>query len=160
ERTSRRRNVITPEKVRPVLTVIVPVYDGAATIVENVNVIKRAVEAGVDGEIELIVVSDGSIDATEELLLAARPETGIRVIHYDRNLGKGYAVRTGALAARGDWVAFIDADLDLDPASLPVFLETARQDGLDFAIGSKRHPDSVVFYPRSRRVASWCYQQL
>ena len=43
---------------------------------------------------------------------------------------------------------------------MPAYLEVARRDGLDFAIGSKRHPDSVVHYPRSRRIASWCYQQL
>ena len=38
-------------------------------------------------------------------------------------------------------------------------METAERDGLDFAIGSKRHPDSKVIYPRSRVVASWLYQQ-
>lgn len=145
---------------RPVLSVVVPVYDSATTIVENVRVIRQAVEGQVDGDVELIVVSDGSIDGTAEALLAAQPETALRVIHYDRNLGKGYAVRAGALAARADWVGFIDADLDLDPAALPRFLETAKNEKLDFAIGSKRHPDSSVHYPRSRRVASWCYQQL
>ena len=54
------------------------------------------------------------------------------MIHYDRNLGKGYAVKVGALASRGDWVALIDADLDLDPASVPFYLEVARREGLDF----------------------------
>jgi glycosyltransferase involved in cell wall biosynthesis len=146
---------------RPSLTVVVPVYNGGAAIVENVNAIRRAVVAGLANEmVELIVVSDGSIDDTAESLLAARADQGIRVIHYDRNLGKGYAVRAGALAASGDWVALVDADLDLDPGSVPGFLETARRERLDFAIGSKRHPESVVHYPRSRRVASWCYQQL
>src|SRR5205823_5451891 len=60
----------------------------------------------------------------------------------------------------GAWIALVDADLDLDPASIPGYLETAARERLDFAIGSKRHPGSVVQYPRSRRVASWCYQQL
>ena len=157
-----------------------PVYNGGEGIVDNVGVIQRSVAAGLPGEdVEVIVVSDGSIDDTAERLLSARSEAGIRVIHYDRNLGKGYAVKTGALAAHGDWIALVDADLDLDPASLPHYIETARQDDLDFAIGSishttrppsydlcisriasHRHPDSVVHYPRSRRIASWCYQQL
>jgi len=104
-------------------------------------------------------VSDGSIDGTAERLLETRTP-GLRVLHYDRNLGKGYAVKAGALAATGSWIGLIDADLDLDPASLPVYLAAARTEELDFAIGSKRHPDSVVAYPRSRRIASWCYQQL
>jgi glycosyl transferase family 2 len=140
---------------------VVPVYNGGDEIVANVDVIRRAVADGLPGEtIEVIVVSDGSIDGSAERLLESRADRGIRVIHYDRNLGKGYAVKAGALAAHGDWVALVDADLDLDPASIPLYLELARREWLDFAIGSKRHPDSVVHYPRSRRVASWCYQQL
>ena len=146
---------------RPLLTVVVPVYNGGDQIVENVGVIRQALARGLAGEeIEVIVVSDGSIDETEDYLLAARTSAGLRVIHYDRNLGKGYAVKAGALASHGEWVALVDSDLDLDPASVPEFLEIARREQLDFAIGSKRHPDSAVSYPLSRRVASLCYQQL
>lgn len=142
------------------LTVVVPVYNGGDEIVENVELIRNRVAAGLeDVGLELIVVSDGSIDGTAERLLEQRT-AGLRVIHYDRNLGKGYAVKAGTLAAHGDWIALVDADLDLDPASIPHFLSTARSESLDFAIGSKRHPDSAVQYPRSRRVASWLYQQL
>ena len=147
-------------QARPLLTVIVPVYNRGDEIVGNVEEIRRLVVARVPGpEVELIVVSDGSLDDTAERLLAAR-EPGTRVIHYDRNLGKGYAVKVGALAAHGQWIALVDADLDLDPASIPDFLDAARRDELDFAIGSKRHPESIVHYPRSRRIASWWYQQL
>jgi glycosyltransferase involved in cell wall biosynthesis len=147
--------------VRPLLTVVVPVYNGGDEIVANVDVIRESVAGGLpDDAVELIVVSDGSIDGTAERLLESRGERGIRVLHYDRNLGKGYAVKAGARAARGDWIALVDADLDLDPASIPDYLEAARRDDLDLAVGSKRHPDSVVHYPRSRRIASWCYQQL
>jgi glycosyltransferase involved in cell wall biosynthesis len=140
------------------LSVVVPVYNQAGSIVENVQVIHARVAAGVDGAVELIVVSDGSVDSTEERLLE-RELPGVRVFHYDRNLGKGYAIKTGALEARGRWIGYVDADLDIDPAGLPAYLEVAERDGLDFAIGSKRHPDSRVQYPRSRRIASWLFQQ-
>jgi len=137
------------------------VYNGGDEIVANVETIRNVVAEGLPGEeIEVIVVSDGSIDGSAERLLETRSDRSIRVIHYDRNLGKGYAVKAGALAAHGDWVALVDADLDLDPASISRFLALARRERLDFAIGSKRHPESVVSYPRSRRIASWCYQQL
>ena len=140
---------------------VVPVYNGGEEIVENVRAIRRTIAEGLSrDEIEVIVVSDGSLDDTGERLLAVRGDAGIRVIHYDRNLGKGYAVKTGALSANGEWIALVDADLDLDPASIPAYLDVAQREGLDFAIGSKRHEDSVVHYPRSRRIASWCYQQL
>lgn len=141
------------------LSVVVPVYNLAGSIVANVAEIRRRIASGLGEPFELIVVSDGSVDRTEERLLEAR-DALLRVIHYDRNLGKGYAVKTGSLAARGRWIAFVDADLDLDPGSIQAFLATARDGSLDFAIGSKRHRASRVDYPRSRRIASWGYQQL
>jgi glycosyltransferase involved in cell wall biosynthesis len=146
---------------RPLLSVVVPVFNGGDEIVGNVGEIRRAAAGGLEPEdVEIVVVSDGSLDGTAERLLAARSDVDMRVIHYDRNLGKGYAVKLGTLASHGDWIALVDADLDLDPEAVPGFLEIARREGLDFAIGSKRHPDSVVDYPRSRRAMSWCYQQL
>jgi glycosyltransferase involved in cell wall biosynthesis len=159
--TERVRVRADESATRPVLTVVVPVYNGGEEIVENVGVIRRAA-AGVlaPEQLELVVVSDGSIDGTSERLLEARSDVNMRVIHYDRNLGKGYAVKLGALAARGRWIAVVDADLDLDPAAIPRYLEVAEREALDFAIGSKRHPASLVYYPRSRRIASWGYQQL
>ena len=79
---------------------------------------------------------------------------------YERNLGKGYALRTGSAVARGKYVAWVDSDMDLDPAGLWDFLELARKRDLDAVVGSKRHPDSVVSYPTRRRLYSWLYQQL
>jgi glycosyltransferase involved in cell wall biosynthesis len=142
----------------PRLSVIVPVYNQEQSIVENLRVIRERVTATLGEPVEVIVVSDGSIDRTEEELAANRLE-GVRVLHYDRNLGKGYAVKVGALAARGRWIGYVDADLDLDPGALGDYVHIAERDGLDFAIGSKRHPESIVAYPRSRRVASWLFQQ-
>jgi len=141
------------------LSVVVPVFNQEAAIVENIATIQESIAAGLDEPFELIVVSDGSIDGTAERALAAAGG-GVRVIHYDRNLGKGYAIKVGALEGRGRYIAYIDADLDLDPAWLPLFVASAERENLDFAIGSKRHPESDVHYPRSRRVASWLYQQL
>lgn len=143
------------DSTRPLLSVVVPVYN-QPDIAENVRTISERIESKLGEAVELIVVSDGSEESDEAL-----SATGLaRVIHYDRNLGKGYAVKTGALAARGRFVSYVDADLDLDPASLPDFLRLAQAESLDFVIGSKRHPDSHVHYPRSRRVGSWLYQQL
>ena len=145
---------------RPLLTVVVPVYNGGDEIVDNVSAIRRAVTHGIgDEDVEIIVVSDGSIDGTAERLLETR-ERGLRVIHYDRNLGKGYAVKAGALVSDGRFVSYVDADLDLDPAALADYLRLAERESLDIVIGSKRHPGSVVSYPRSRRVGSWLYQKL
>jgi glycosyltransferase involved in cell wall biosynthesis len=140
------------------LSVVTPVFNGAAFIAENVEIIRRDLAAA-DIPYELIVVSDGSVDETFERAVAAgHPE--VRVLHYDRNLGKGYAVKLGLLAARAPFVGFIDSDLDLHPAELPRYHRELLERRLDAAIGSKRHPDSSVDYPRRRRVYSWLYQQL
>jgi glycosyltransferase involved in cell wall biosynthesis len=142
----------------PLLSVVTPVYNGGAFIANNVSIIRDELSsAGVP--YELIVVSDGSADETvEQVVNVGHPE--VRVLHYDRNIGKGYAVKLGLLAARGRFVGFIDSDLDLHPAELPSFLAAMQRDSLDAAIGSKRHPASRVDYPRRRRLYSWLYQQL
>jgi glycosyltransferase involved in cell wall biosynthesis len=147
------------ERPEVVLSVIVPVYDQESVIAKNVRVICESVSNGLDGTFEVIVVSDGSIDGTVERMLKS-DLPGVRVLYYDRNLGKGYAVKTGAREAHGRWIGYVDADLDLDPAALPEFVAVAERENLDFVIGSKRHPDSQVHYPRSRVVASWLFQQL
>jgi glycosyltransferase involved in cell wall biosynthesis len=150
--------VPTPAEARPLLSVVVPVYNLAGAIADNARTIRERVEGALGEQIELIVVSDGSSDSSEERVL----ESGevARVIHYDRNLGKGYAVKAGALVSAGRFVSYVDADLDLDPAALADYLRLAERESLDIVIGSKRHPDSVVNYPRSRRAGSWLYQKL
>jgi glycosyltransferase involved in cell wall biosynthesis len=148
-----------PPPTELLLTVVVPVFNQESAIAENVELIHAAVASGLESPFELIVVSDGSIDGTAERVLETAADN-VRVIHYDRNLGKGYAVKIGALEARGRYVAYLDADLDLDPGWLPRYVARAEEADLDFAIGSKRHPDSQVDYPRRRVVYSWLYQQL
>ena len=144
----------------PVLSIVAPAFNQASTIEATLREILRRLDSrGLD--FELIVVSDGSRDDTfgaARRLEASDPR--VRVIGYDRNLGKGFAVRTGSLAARGAWVAWIDSDLDLDPSRVADFLARAQAEDLDVVVGSKRHPDSDVVYPGRRRAYSWLYQLL
>jgi glycosyltransferase involved in cell wall biosynthesis len=145
---------------QPTLSVVVPVFNQAASIVANLEVIRERLAATLGDDFEIVVVSDGSIDATEEELVAEAPDGAFRVFHYDRNMGKGYAIKVGALEAVGRWVGFVDADLDLNPEDLAKYVAYAEAHELDFAIGSKRHPDSLVQYPPIRVAASWLFQQL
>lgn len=140
------------------LSVVAPAFNQEATIVRNIGLIATRLETlGVD--YELILVSDGSSDGTFAEAASAAGDR-VRVLGYDRNMGKGYALRTGSRAARGRWIAWVDSDLDLDPARLGEFLRLAEEHELDVVIGSKRHPGSVVDYPAKRRVFSWGFQQL
>jgi len=155
--TALRAREPTPTPADILLSIVVPVYNQEQSILDNIRTICERVQAGLGESFEIIVVSDGSIDRTQEQLVESRIEH-VRFLHYDRNLGKGYAIKVGALDARGRWISYVDADLDLDPGSLPGYVDAAESDGLDFAIGSKRHPDSDVSYPASRRAASWLFQ--
>lgn len=137
------------------LSVLVPAYREAATIFANLQLLQDSLtEFG--RPFEIIVVSDGSDDDTH--LEAARHES-IKVLHYEQQRGKGFALRHGITHCDGDVIAFIDADMELHPAGLRHLVELIEE-GADVAIGSKRHPESVVHYPFLRRLQSAAYQKL
>lgn len=140
------------------LSVIVPTYRQGDVIERNVRTILERLGT-VSGSFEVIVVVDGGDDGTPARL-ARIDDHRLRVIEYEPNIGKGHALRTGSLVARGRWIAWIDSDLDLDPADIPKFLDLAERHDLDIVVGSKRHPDSRVDYPKLRRFYSSLYQRL
>ncbi len=82
----------------------------------------------------------------------------IKVVGYQENKGKGYAVRYGMARAKGDPVAFIDAGMEIDPNGISMILEHMEWYEADAIVGSKRHPASQVSYPFRRRVISRLYQ--
>lgn len=142
------------------LSVIVPAYNEAGSIAETVKSIE-AVLSKYDFDRELIIVDDGSTDQTFECAsAAASSRKGVTVLSYHDNHGKGHALKHGFQAAKGDLVLFLDADSDLPPSQIPVFLERMNVGDVDVVIGSKRHPQSRVDYPPARRLFSRVYSLL
>ena len=140
------------------LSVVVPAYDEADRIGETVRRLNEGLgDIRQSGGYEVIVVDDGSSDATADAALAAGVD---QVVVQSHNRGKGSAVRTGVLAARGRTIAFTDADLAYAPDQLRRVL-AAVEDGWDVAIGDRRHADSRILTPPSRlralgsRVINW-----
>jgi glycosyltransferase involved in cell wall biosynthesis len=140
------------------LSVIVPAYREAHHIQENLR--KLLSELNTLGRsYEVIVVSDGNTDETaSEAARVVSPD--IKVIAYNRNMGKGYALRCGVSHSSGALITFIDADMELDPRYIKGFIAVMESFDCDAVVGSKRHPMSNVHYPPSRRLQSLMYQLL
>jgi dolichol-phosphate mannosyltransferase len=131
------------------LTVVIPVYNEKNTIRK---VIKKVKQAPVDKEI--IIVDDGSNDGTKDLLHdIIKEESGnidIKVLHHDKNMGKGQAIKKGFSVAKGDYVIIQDADLEYDPDEYTKLLEPLLNREADVVFGSrllrKANKDNWLFY--------------
>jgi dolichyl-phosphate beta-glucosyltransferase len=127
---------MTPMRRQPALSIVIPAFNEQERLGPTVRSY-LAYCAGRDLAVELIVVDDGSLDGTSglaEALSVDHPE--VRLIRLAENRGKGYAVRSGVVNARGSLVLFADAD-GATPISELVRLEDALEKGADVAIGSR-----------------------
>lgn len=126
----------------PTLSVIMPSYNEAATLPEILDRV-RAVEI----DKEIIVVDDGSTDATAEVL-AAYDWPELKVIRQEPNQGKGVAVRAGLAAAAGEVVIIQDADLEYDPSDYVKLVEPILAGRCDVVYGNRWHQPVQPSYRR------------
>jgi glycosyltransferase involved in cell wall biosynthesis len=142
----------------PRLSVLIPAYNESRVIVHTLAAARESLAAL---DYELIVVDDGSRDETHTLVQqVAQANPRVTAIRYDLNRGKGHALRHGFTHARGERVAFLDADLDLHPRLLCDLMRVMDQTQAAVVIGSKMHPQSQVDYPSRRRILSRGYHLL
>jgi glycosyltransferase involved in cell wall biosynthesis len=138
------------------LSVVVPAYMEGSKIAVNVGKLTDALSR-IGTDYEVIVVNDGSTDDTYlQALTVAGPH--VKVFGYTPNMGKGFALRYGFQRSTGDPVTFIDADMELHPKEIGIFVKLMDVYECDVVVGSKRHPQSEVQYPPLRRLQSWVYQ--
>jgi len=99
-------------------------------------------------EFEIIVVDDGSNDRTVEIVEKfSSDKKEIRILKHEKNMGKGKAVKTGILDAKGNLILFTDADLST-PIEEFEKLKKAIENGYDIAIGSRGLKDSKIVIPQ------------
>lgn len=131
-------------------SVVIPAYNERDTIVE---IIRRVQAVGVHREI--IVVDDFSTDGTRQLLMELDREPDVRVLLHGYNRGKGAALRTGFQHCRGDVVAIQDADLEYDPADLPMLMAAIERGEADVVYGSRFLEDPAQDPSRVHRLGNW-----
>ncbi len=145
----------TNNKNDHLLSLIIPVKKQEKTIVKNIREIKKALNK-IRYPAETIIVVDGIEDRSLEKIKKANIP-GVTTISYLKNQGKGYAVRLGMKKAKGDYIMFIDAGMEIDPNGISMLLEHMEWYNADIIVGSKRHPVSQVDYPLTRKILSYGY---
>ncbi len=115
----------------PLLSVVVPVYNEAATIKEVIDKINS-----VDIDKEIVVIDDASSDGTDKILRNIQCGN-LKVIHHTSNRGKGAAVLTGLAHAVGEFVIIQDADLEYDPADYHKLIGAIKDGRGDIILGAR-----------------------
>jgi glycosyltransferase involved in cell wall biosynthesis len=127
------------------LSVVIPAFNE----VDTIEALVARVQA-VDIDKELIIVDDGSTDGTREKLAAiAACAENVRVLHHDRNQGKGASLRSAFALVQGEVVIVQDADLEYDPAEYEHVIRPILQGRADVVFGSRfvgDRPHRVLFF--------------
>jgi len=127
-----------------IVSVIIPAYNEEAVIQNCITSVHPFFERK-NITHEIIVIDDGSTDATAERAETMRASIdSLRVISYKKNKGKGYAVRSGVQAAQGKYILFMDADSST-PIDAYDALSAVLDKGNDIAIGSRYLKESAIY---------------
>lgn len=152
---------VTEPALRPAVSIIIPAYNEAARIGAALDGVLAWVHER-PGTAEVIVVNDGSSDATADIVrgYAARDNV-VRLLENATNCGKGFSVRKGVLEAQGNVIIFTDADLSAPIEEAELLLAAINADA-DCAIGSRWLDRSrqTIHQPLYRQVFGRLFNQL
>jgi len=143
----------------PALSIVVPVYNGAATVGELVAEL-RALD--IDGGLEIVLAVDGSPDNSLEVCkqLAAKPGAPVTVLSLSRNFGEHNAVMAGLSRARGAYAITMDDDLQNPPSEVKRLYEYARQGGYDAVYTYYEEKQHAAWRNLGSRFTNWCADRL
>lgn len=146
--------------MKKLLSVIIPAFRQEKTIFKDLKNINQVLLDGLrDYDYEIICVVDGEVDNTLSEAKKAQ-SSKIKILSYQENHGKGYAIRFGMARSKGELVSFLDAGMDISPKGIMMLISHLEWYGADIIVGSKRHPASRVNYPINRHLYSIGYQFL
>ncbi len=129
------------EKLPVPVTIVIPVYNEEKRIISSLETLTAFCKEHFN-EYEILCVDDGSTDDTWNLIQEVRNEPFLRSLHFDKNRGKGFAIKQGMLHARGRVRFFTDAELPYDLDALLVAMEKFKEKRCDMVAGDRNHPGS------------------
>jgi glycosyltransferase involved in cell wall biosynthesis len=143
------------ERTKPVLSVVVPLYNEAAGLKQFYDSLTGVLK-GLDLPYELILVNDGSTDASAELVAdIAKSDHRVRTAGFSRNFGKELATTAGLHLARGQAIIVLDADGQHPVEAIPDFIIAWRQ-GAKVVVGRRTSRHATPY----KRVGSWLFYGL
>ncbi len=143
------------------LSIVIPAYNEEAKIGRDIQAATALLRNhNLDGEI--IVVDDGSTDATSETARSIEVSLPCRVERFDINRGKGHAVRHGVLSSRGKAILFMDCGVCVPLECCLDILPDLQAGRCHLALGSRHHPDSQILQDQTpyRKFCSTAFRWL
>ncbi len=129
----------------PALSIVIPAYNEEKRLPDTLCSLLAYLRAGRWRSWEILIVNDGSRDATAAVAARFSEEhANVRLLENPGNRGKGYSVRHGMLEAAGEWILFTDSDLSAPIQELDKLFEAARAAGARVAIGSRAVDRSLI----------------
>lgn len=143
----------------PKYSLIIPAFKAGSFIEEclktKIEILKTLKES-----YEIIIVVDGYDKHTIKSVHKFKKNRNVKIIVIKRNHGKGFAVREGFKKAQGELIGYMDADNDINPKILKVGFQKLENLKFDAVLPSKNHPDSIINYPKSRKLFSRLYNYI
>jgi len=143
--------------VLPKISIIIPVYNEEKHIADCINRAKSHLQLS-GAPYEIIVVDDGSTDMTRIAVQNVADGETVKMVGYDYNQGKGFAIKYAANYVSGEIVVLMDGDGDISPHLVGRYAAVLKDH--DVALASKRHPDSRVSSPIVRKLLSLSFRVL
>jgi glycosyltransferase involved in cell wall biosynthesis len=136
------------------ISIVIPIYNESSLVSELINRVKQNVEI-VTLDYELILIDDGSIDQTWNLISAdAQKNSNVKAMRFSRNFGHHYAITAGLKNASGDWVIVMDGDLQDRPENIPKLYKKALE-GYDIVFVSRKNRPEKLYYRLLQKVFYW-----
>ena len=145
------------------LSIILPVFNEEVRLKTTISILEKFLKLSKKNKIELIFVSDGSKDKTNDIIsnFIDSKRHNITLIKYKNNIGKGYAVKKGILRAKNQWILLCDADLSVHPNQFNKWFFSKMINSNKCAYyGSREHIDSKVKASLARLVLGFFFRRL